>query len=78
MPELVVEVLEPNESTQEADAKAREYIAAGVKVVWNIEPVRKCVTEFRNDQERVFTELNTLTIEDVIPGFLLPVSRLFE
>jgi len=78
IPDLVVEVQSPSNSKAAIAAKTDDYIAAGVKVVWNVNPVRKCVAETRGDQKRVFNADDTLTAEDIIPGFNLLVSKLFE
>ncbi len=74
IPELVVEIRSKNDTWAEVRRKVADYLAAGVHVVWVPDPESRTVTEFRpNQPERVYLENETLTIEDVIPGFRLPV-----
>jgi len=54
--------------------KAEEYLTAGVRLVWVADPIARNVTAYRRDTEpRVYGEDDLLTVEDVIPGFRLPV-----
>jgi Uma2 family endonuclease len=74
IPELVVEVRSKNDTQPAIQRKVDDYLAAGVRVVWIPDPANRTVTEYRKDQEpRVYKEDETLTIEDVIPGFQLLV-----
>jgi Uma2 family endonuclease len=79
MPELVVEVRSKNDTGAALERKAADYLAAGVRVVWVADPLGRTVTEHRKDTPpRVYGEADTLTIEDVIPGFLLPVQQALQ
>jgi Uma2 family endonuclease len=74
IPELIVEVRSKNDSQPEIERKVADYFRAGVRVVWVPDPIRRLVTEYRPGTEpRVYHEDDTLTIEDVIPGFQLLV-----
>ena len=74
IPQLIVEVKSKNDTWAEIRRKVAEYLAAGVIVVWVPDPAARTITEFRpNVAERVYLEDDTLTVEDVIPGFSLPV-----
>lgn len=78
MPSIVVEVRSKNNTQSELDRKVRDYLAAGVEVVWIADPVKKIVHEHRRDHPvREYTEQDTLTVEDVIPGFALPLTKVF-
>jgi Uma2 family endonuclease len=79
IPDLVVEVRSKNDTQPEIDAKVRDYLRAGVRVVWVADPERQTVTAYRPGQEpQVFTASDTLTVEDVIPGFQVPVQQIFQ
>jgi Uma2 family endonuclease len=79
MPELVVEVRSKNDTGLALERKAADYLAAGVRVVWVADPLGRTVTEYRKDTPaKVYGEADTLTIEDVIPGFLLPVQQALQ
>jgi Uma2 family endonuclease len=74
IPDLVVEVRSKNDSQPALQRKAEDYLAAGVTVVWVPDPAARTVTEHRSGAEpRVYFEDDTLTVEDVIPGFQLRV-----
>jgi Uma2 family endonuclease len=73
-PDLVVEVRSKNDTQPALQRKAEDYLAAGVTVVWVPDPAARIVTEYRRGAEpRVYLEDDTLTVEDVIPGFQLRV-----
>lgn len=74
MPDLAIEIRSPNDTLAELQRKADEFLAAGVVCVWVIDPVGRQVFESRpGGQRRVFAEADTLTMDDIIPGFSLPV-----
>ena len=78
-PDLVAEVLSPGESASEVMAKVRDYLEAGVRLVWVIDPRSKSVTEYRSLKEvQVFTANESLSGQDVLPRFSLQVESLFD
>lgn len=78
-PDLVVEVLSPNDSWPEMTQKLREYFAIGVRLVWIADPQTRSVYAYRAlDNVREFTENDDLSGEDVLPGFSVKVAQLFE
>jgi Uma2 family endonuclease len=75
IPDLVVEVRSKNDTGPEVQCKVDDYLAAGVRVVWVADPEARTVTAHRaGTAPQVFGEQNTLTVEDVIPGFQLAVG----
>jgi Uma2 family endonuclease len=80
-PDLAVEVLSPNNTRREMEIKLDEYAKAGVKLVWYIDPERKEVDVYprgRSRQKRTLGVTDVLDGGDVLPGFSVPVARLFE
>jgi Uma2 family endonuclease len=78
-PELAVEVLSPSDSLSQTKEKAREYCESGCRLVWIINPENATVlTMDPTGKEVELTAKDTLTGERVVPGFSLPVSRLFS
>lgn len=78
-PELVIEVMSPNDRWTEVRRKLREYFAVGVNVVMVVEPEEKVVSLYRsltNVQE--FTPPGVVTLPDVLPGFKMPLELLFK
>ena len=79
IPDLVVEVRSKNDSSAEIRQKVRDYLKAGVRVVWVADPQALTVTAYRRARKpKVFREGDTLTVEDIIPGFQLAVRTVFE
>ncbi|MGQ0603423.1 MAG: Uma2 family endonuclease [Anaerolineales bacterium] len=78
-PELIVEILSPHDAMAETTQKLREYFAIGVRLVWVADPEARSVYAYRSLTDvREFKEGDTLTGDDVLPGFSVPVAQLFE
>lgn len=78
-PDLAVEILSPDDTWDQAEAKAGEYLRAGVRLVWIVSPEHRTVSIYRPSSEQVLLNLDDmLTGEDVLPGFAVPVSEIFE
>jgi Uma2 family endonuclease len=79
-PELVVEILSPDDRYGEVMEKLEEYLALGVDLVWIVDPEHRCVLAYRGslfDVER-FEEGDVLADEEILPGFSLPVADIFR
>jgi Uma2 family endonuclease len=78
-PDLVVEVLSPDDRPGEVARKVREYLEAGVRLVWVADPETKTVIAHRSETDvREFREADRLPGDDVLPGFDVAVAELFE
>ena len=78
-PDLAIEVVSPSDVQSRVAEKALAYLDAGTRLVWVIEPVSKTVTVYRSERDiEILTREDTLTGEDVVPGFACPISHLFE
>jgi Uma2 family endonuclease len=78
IPELVLEVRSKNDTQPEIDHKVNDYLQAGVRVVWVADPATGTVTAYRpGAAPQVFGVQDTLTIDDVIPGFRMAVRDVF-
>lgn len=77
-PDLVVEVISPNDLAWEVETKVEEYLRAGVPLVWVIDPHTRTVRIHRADGTagRLRPE-DELSGGDVIPGFRCAVRDLF-
>jgi Uma2 family endonuclease len=75
---LIVEILSPSDRTNRVMRTVNEYLTAGVKLVWVVDPEDKVVMVYRPGLVgKEFTEGDSLDGYDVLPGFSLPVSELF-
>ncbi len=78
VPDLVVEVLSAHDTAYEVREKTEEYLGAGVRLVWNVDPEGQIVEIHRADGS--VTKLHAsdeITGEDVLPGFRCRVEAFF-
>ena len=77
-PDLVFEVVSPNDIATEVETKVADYLRAGVKLVWVLYPETRTVRVDRADgtSERLFGDA-VLLGDDVVPGFSVPIRELF-
>jgi Uma2 family endonuclease len=77
-PDFVVELASPSDSLPDLTAKLNEYIANGCRLAWLLDPKNEAARIFRADGSvsvvKSFEE--TLSGEDVLPGFSLALSLL--
>lgn len=79
-PDLAVEVPSPDQYRPEMAAKARQYLAAGVRLVWVVWPDRREVADWRPGSAEPAATLGSddwLDGEGIVPGFRLRVAELF-
>lgn len=77
-PDLAIEVASPSDSGPLLAEKVELYLASGVLMVWVLDPSTRTHRIRKPDgTDRVLTERDTVDGEDVLPGFALPVARLF-
>ena len=77
-PDLVVEVLSPNDRAGQVLAKVGDWLEAGVRLVWVLDPERRVAHIYRPDgSESVIDDAEMLDGEDVVPGFACRLATLF-
>jgi Uma2 family endonuclease len=77
-PDLVVEVLSPGDRKGRVEEKTARWLAFGVSVVWLVNPKSRTIeVRTASGTNRILTEDDMLTGDDVIPGFALSVSKVF-
>ena len=78
VPILAVEILSPSDTVEEIDEKVDTYLAAGVHLVWVMHPHNRTVTVHRPGAEPELVNVTQdLSGEPHLPGFRVPVARLF-
>jgi Uma2 family endonuclease len=78
-PDVAVEVLSPSDTSSGIQQKTLEYLEAGAKLVWIVDPAARTVTMFRPDgSARVLRSDEELAGEDVLPGFSVALAEVFE
>lgn len=77
-PDIAIEVVSPNNTSEEMMQKVNLYLQNGSRLVWVIYPQTKVITVYRqNNLVSLLRENDMLEGEDVLPGFQLPVEQLF-
>jgi Uma2 family endonuclease len=78
-PDLAVETMSPDDTVFDVDEKVREWVAAGARLVWVINPRHQTVTIYRPDNTaKILGVTDTLDGMDVVPGFQIAVAELFQ
>ena len=69
-PDLAVEVLSPGDRPGEVLAKVADWLSAGTRLVWVVDPERRLARVYRHDgSEAIVTAEGALDGEDELPGF---------
>ena len=77
-PDLAVEVVSPNDTYSEVDAKVREYLEAGTQVVLVVDAQRQTASKTTAEATTRLTIDDALDGGDVVPGWRLPLRELFD
>jgi Uma2 family endonuclease len=77
VPDIVLEVRSPDDSRREFAEKVSMWIGVGVQIVWALDPDSKTLTVHREHEVQHLGPKDTLTGEEILPGFELPLSKVF-
>jgi Uma2 family endonuclease len=79
VPDLVVELRTPSERPLDMLEKVIDYLTVGVRVAVILDPPTRTAYTYRDDVgPRIFRESEELVLPDVLPGFSVVVSSLFD
>lgn len=78
-PDLAVEVLSPSDRAGTVLSKIGDWIDAGARLVWIVDPVRRLVRVYRADgSEVLLTAEDELDGEDVLPGLVISIAEMID
>jgi Uma2 family endonuclease len=78
-PDLAIEVLSPNDRAGEVLAKVQDWLNAGCKGVWVVDPKSQTVAVYNADRKAaILASADSLTGGDLLPGFSTPVAGIFN
>jgi Uma2 family endonuclease len=78
-PDLLAEILSPDDAPAEVLAKVADWLAAGTKLVWLVDPQQLEVRVYRRDGSlSVLAENHSLNGENVLPGFTCLLVDVFS
>ena len=76
-PDLVVEILSPGDRPGEVLAKVADWLSAGSRLVWVVDPLRRLARVYRQDgTETIIPASGALEGEEVLPGFSCPLESI--
>ena len=76
-PDLVVEVLSPGDRPGEILATVADWLSAGTRLVWVVDPLRRVARVYRQDgSETIVGAERALEGEEVLPGFACPLETI--
>lgn len=79
IPELVIEVVSPNDRADKIEEKVQEWLDFGVLLVWVIYPQTQRIHVFQYGQQPVILRADdTITGDPALPGFSAVVREFFE
>lgn len=79
MPDVIVEVKSPDDTEEEQRARATFYIANGARLVILAFPKTQSIEVYRPGEEMVVLGVeDTLSGYDVLPGFEVPLAKIFR
>jgi len=79
VPDLAVEVLSESNTPREMQNKLQEYFTAGTRLVWYVEPKSRSVDVYTSTTQMIRVSGDQLLGGgDVLPGFEVKVSEIFE
>jgi Uma2 family endonuclease len=78
-PDMAAEVMSPSDSLPAAEEKVAQWMEAGTRMLLLVNPRKRTVTVYRSATDKtLLTEADVIDGADVIPGWKLPVSKIFE
>ena len=78
-PDLAIEIISPNDRYRNVDEKVVDWLAAGALAVITVNPRNRTVGIHRPQADVVvLNEDDVLEVQDVVPGWRMPVSEIFK
>lgn len=78
-PDLVAEILSPDDRPGEVKAKLADWLSAGVRLAWLLDPDRRIAHVHRHDGRVAALDVDgALEGEDVLPGFSYRLKDLYR
>lgn len=78
-PDLIAEILSPDDRPGEVCAKIDEWLSAGVRLAWELDPDRQIAWVHRPDRSKALIDAEgALDGETVLPGFRCDLKDLYR
>lgn len=77
-PDLCVEVLSPDDRASQVQQKVQDWLTFGTPLVWVVDPLTQTVTLHEpSGESRTYGRTESLPGGEILPGFELPLDKLF-
>lgn len=76
-PVWVAEIISPHDKVSEITKKRRKYLEAGI-LLWEVYPDERMVDVYAADKPMATYGVDASITVDVLPGLVIPVSKLFR
>ena len=76
-PDLVIEVVSPSDSYEDVEAKVFEWLDAGTRMVVVLKPGKRSAAVYRGRNVTQLIEHDTLSGDDVVPGWSVALGTIF-
>jgi Uma2 family endonuclease len=78
LPELIIEIISPDQTMKEFEDKATDYLAVDVSRVWVVDPEAISIRVFLPDGlNQVYTDTTSI-VDALLPGLELTTRQIFE
>lgn len=78
-PDLAVEVLSDSNTAREIERKLTDYFTAGTRLAWIVDPPTKTIRVYTSAKQfKTLALTDTLDGGEVLPGFTMPLNRVFR
>ena len=78
-PDVAVEVISPDDRYTDVEEKVEDWLNAGCRAVIVVNPRRRTVNLHRSPTDMTtLTEFDMLELDDIVPGWRMPVEDIFE
>jgi len=78
VPDFVIEILSPNDKASQVQAKVRDWLRAGVRLLWYVDSETGLTTVYRGDHIAYVGADEPLEGGDVVPGFQLRLRDVLD
>ena len=83
MPDLAVEIISPSQTLAQVRRKAEAYLRHGTALVWLVDPIAETAEIWRRGDDgapnsETISGDGELSGDDILPGFRLPLERVFS
>jgi Uma2 family endonuclease len=77
-PDLAIEVLSPSDRPGDIATRIRDWLETGTRQVWVVDPeARTLVVHQSTEEPTAFSEHESVPGDEIMPGFVLPLGRVF-